>query len=435
MSHVLSPEERVALRDELDVVVVGGGSAGVVAAVTAARAGLRTALVEEMPFLGGMSTGGTVGTYGGFYLGERDGSLRTAVGGVPAEIESTLRKRGQAYGPIPFHGTGVLPYVPWGVKRLLDELVRNEPRLRLWLHARCVRALRRDDAIDAVVVEGRGGRFALRARIWIDASGDAALARESGALTRRGDVLQYASAMFTMQHVDTAAALGALAKLPALVEEHRERERLPRRGGHLIPTGRPGEMIVALSRVAIEDRPLDGCDDDEATFGELEGREQVARLSDFLRRHMPGFAEAFVSDAAPRLGLRETRRIVGEATLVRDDVLAGRRAPDGIGRSNWPIERHVAGGETQWTDLAPGLSYDLPYRCLVPRGVSNLLAAGRCLSADDEAFASARVIGPCMLEGQAVALAARHAIAADCAARDVDVEAVRHDLAALGVPL
>jgi hypothetical protein len=429
------PAEEVPVAAEVELAVVGGGSAGWAAAVTGARLGLRTVLVEEMPFLGGMSTGGAVGTYCGFYLQQRDGSLAPLVGGLPLALATALRERGHAYGPVPFRETAAFPYVPWGVKLLLEEWAAAEARLAIWLHARATHAVVEQGAIRGVVVAQRGGRAALRARVWVDATGDAELARLAGVETRRGEAIQYPSTLFTMQHVDLPAALGALRELPHLLAQHFEREGLPRKSGNLIPTGRPGEVLVALSRIAFEGRPLDAADPDQLTWGELAGRRQVAHLAEFLRRHVPGFGEAFVADSAFRLGVRETRRIVGEYELRADDVLGARRFEDGVGRSAWPIERHVEGGETLWRFLEPGTWYDIPYRALVARGIDNLLVAGRCLSADPDAFASVRVIGPCMLAGQAVAVAARQIVARDVAARDADPGALRHDLSKLGVPL
>ena len=429
------PEETLPVARTVDLAVIGGGSAGVAAAVTGARLGLSVALVEEMPFLGGMSTGGAVGTYCGFYLKERDGSLAPNVGGFPLEVAETLKARGHAYGPIPFKETAALPYVPWGVKQLLEEHVASAPGIALWLHAKATHAVVEDRAIRGVAVQTRSGRIALAARVWVDATGDAELARMAGCATRVGDAIQYPSMMFTMQHVDLAAALGALRDLPRILEERFASDGLPRKGGNLIPTGRPGEVLVALSRIAIDGRPVDGSDAAELTWAELAGRRQVAMLADFLRRTVPGFADAFVADSAFRLGVRETRKIVGEVELAEDDVLGCRRFADGIGRSAWPIEKHVAGGETLWRFLEPGTWYTIPYRANVPRGIANLLVAGRCLSADPMAFASVRVIGPCMLEGQAAAVAARHLRDRDVAARDADADAIRADLAKLGVPL
>src|SRR5207247_691723 len=210
---------------------------------------------------------------------------------------------------------------------------------------------------------------------------------------------------FYMQRVDLEKALPHLFSLSELLEKHFDTAGLPRRSGNIIPTGRPGEVLVAMSRVGIAGRPLDASDAAELTLGEMLGREQAERCADFLRSHMPGFEEAFISDTAPRLGVRETRRLRGRYALTEEDVLGGRKFEDGICRAAWPVELHVANGLTEWRFLDDGLWYTVPYRCLVPVGVRNLLAAGRCLSATREGFASARVIGPCMGEGQAAALA------------------------------
>jgi hypothetical protein len=432
---VTVPEARLPVVEDADLVVVGGGSAGTAAAVTAARAGLRTVLVEESPFLGGMSTGGCVGTFCGFYYRERSGDLVRLVGGFPAEVMDRLAPRGFCYGPVPFKTTAAVPYVPWGLKTLYDGLVRAEGRLRVYLHARFVGALVRDDAIEAVTVAIRGGPVAMRAPYFVDASGDAALAGAAGVPVERGETLQYPSMMFYMQHVDLDRLAPHIFELNDLLERHFETDDLPRRSGNLIPTGRPGEVLVAMSRVSIDGRPVDAGDAVELTLGEMLGREQAERCGAFLREHMPGFEEAFISDTAPRLGVRETRRIRGRYALTEEDVLGGRKFDDGICRSAWPIELHVEGGRTEWRFLDDGLWYTVPYRCLVPERVRNLLVAGRCLSATREGFASVRVIGPCMGEGQAAAVAVGLAQRRGDAVAGVDPEALRSRLAELGVPL
>jgi hypothetical protein len=435
LPDIVLPEERLPVVEDADLVVVGGGSAGTAAAVTAARAGLRTVLVEEAPFLGGMSTGGCVGTFCGFYHRALNGDLVHLVGGFPVEVEAELRRRGFCYGPVPFKTTAAVPYVPWGVKTLYDAMARGEGALTIYLHARFVRALVRDDTIEAVTVATRSGHVAMRAPYFIDASGDAALAVAAGVPIVRGEPLQYPSMMFYMQHVDLDAALPHLFELNDLLERHFETDGLPRRSGNLIPTGRPGEVLVAMSRVAIAGRAVDASDAAELTLGEMVGREQAERCAAFLRQHMPGFADAFLSDTAPRLGVRETRRVRGRYALTRDDVLGGRRFDDGICRAAWPIELHVAGGRTEWQFLEDGLWYTVPYRCLVPERARNLLVAGRCVSATREAFASVRVIGPCMSEGQAAALGTAVARARGLALCAIDAGELRARLSSLGVPL
>jgi hypothetical protein len=430
--RITIPAEDLEIQEEADLVVIGGGSAGVAAAVTAARLGLRTVLVEEFPFFGGMSTGGCVGTFCGFFYRDASGAFAPLVGGYPMEVMQTLQSRGMSYGPVPFKTTAAVPYVPWGLKLLLDEVVRGEPRLRVFLYARFLQAVVADREIRAVTVQTRSGRCALSGRHYLDASGDAALARAAGVQTIRGDTIQYPSMMFYMQHVDLGAAFADFGTLNALIEEHFQQAGLPRRSGNLIPTGRRGEVLVAMSRVSFGERPLDAAEADELTLGEMAGREQAARLADFLIRHMPGFAEAFLSDSAPRLGIRETRKIAGRYQLEKDDVLGGRTFDDGICRSAWPIELHVAGGETEWTFLDDGRYYTVPYRCLLPRDIDNLLVAGRCISATREAFASVRVIGPCMSEGQAAAVASWVAATTAAPLPSIDVGMLRAQLAGLG---
>src|SRR5262249_25069582 len=156
----------------------------------------------------------------------------------------------------------------------------------------------------------------LRASYFVDASGDAALAAAAGAATEKGETLQYPSMMFYMQHVDLERALPHVFGLNDLLEEHFETAGLPRRSGNIIPTGRPGGVLVAMGRVAIEGRAVDASDAAELTLAEMLGREQAERCADFLRARVPGFEEAFLSDTAPRLGVRETRRISGRYALT-----------------------------------------------------------------------------------------------------------------------
>ena len=429
------PAEELPVVAAADLVVVGGGAAGVATAVTAARAGLRTVLVDESPFLGGMSTGGCVGTFCGFYYREPSSDLVRLVGGFPVEVMDRLAGRRECYGPVPFKTTAAVPYVPWGLKLAYDALVRAEPNLTVHLHARFLRALVDGDRVTAVEIATRSGRVVVQAVYFVDASGDAALATEGGAPVERGDVLQYPSMMFYMQHVDLERALPHVFALGELLDRHFASDGLPRRSGNIIPTGRPGEALVAMSRVAIDGRPVDGGDAAELTLGEMLGREQAERCAAFLTTRVPGFEEAFISDTAPRLGIRETRRIRGRYALTGDDVLSGRKFDDGICRSAWPIELHVADGQTEWRFLDDGLWYTVPYRCLVPERTRNLLVVGRCVSATREGFASVRVLGPCMSEGQAAAIAVAVAAPRETAPADVDVGAVRARLAALDVPL
>src|SRR5204863_5146401 len=195
-----------------------------------------------------------------------------------------LAARALCYGPVPVKTTAAVPYVPWGLKRLYDAMARDESRLTVYLHSRFVRARVDGDAIAAVAIATRDGEVALRAPYFIDASGDAVLAAAAGAPTDKGAPLQYPSMMFYMQRVDLEKALPHVFALSELIEQHFDTAGLPRRSGNVIPTGRPGEVLVAMSRVAIEGRPPAASGAAELTLGEMLGRQQAEHFAAFPRR-------------------------------------------------------------------------------------------------------------------------------------------------------
>jgi hypothetical protein len=182
---------------------------------------------------------------------------------------------------------------------------------------------------------------------------------------------------------------------------------LSRDGGAVLPTFRPGEFIGAMTRVRNRDgSPIDSTDPVQATWGELEGRRLAEEAAAFLREHVPGFGDAFLQDTATQLGVRESRRVVGDTVLTGDDIVNSARFDDAIAAGAWPREYHTEGRSTRYEFSAPGAYYQMPYACLRPRGVPNLLVAGRCISADHDALASTRVMAPSMALGEAAGVAA-----------------------------
>jgi hypothetical protein len=172
---------------------------------------------------------------------------------------------------------------------------------------------------------------------------------------------------------------------------------------------------------------LDGTDADELTAGEIEGRRQVLQFAEFLKREAPGFANSYVVDTPPQLGIRETRRITGPYQLSEGDVLTCASFPDTIGVNGWPIEAHMAGRvEWKWPPIPESRGFcHLPYRMILPQKVQNLLVAGRCASMTHEGQSAARVSGPCFVMGQAAASAAHLALAGNSALADISVEALQ----------
>src|SRR5918995_6901898 len=230
-----------------------------------------------------------------------------------------------------------------------------------------------------------------------------------------------------MQHVDAAAALAAGPALGEVIAEHGG--HLSRDGGAIIPTFRPGEFVGAMTRVRNADgTPVDVTDVRQATWGELEGRRLAEEAGEFLRAHVPGFADAFLDDTATALGVRETRRVAGEYVLTGHDVTRGASFDDAVARGAWPREYHVQGRGAEYRFLPAGFSYQVPYRSLQPGRVANLLAAGRCVSADHDALASIRVMGPSLARGQAAGTAAALAARAGVPVADVAVDELQASL-------
>ncbi|HKA92826.1 MAG TPA: FAD-dependent oxidoreductase [Acidimicrobiia bacterium] len=425
------PEREADVLADADVVVAGGGPAGLGAAIAAARSGARVVLCERYGFLGGNLTVAKVGTICGLYVRDDGDEFDYVVGGIARELADALAGAGAGVGPVAFKETAVFLYVPWAVKRLADHLVTAEDTLDLMLHSLVADALVDDGRLRALVLATKRGPRAVAGKVFVDCTGDADVATFAGVPTEVGPPghRQFGSMQFVMQHVDAPAALAAVPALGDLIAEHGG--HLSRDGGAIIPTFRPGEFVGAMTRVRNPDgSPVDVTDVRQATWGELEGRRLAQEAADFLRAHVPGFSDAFLDDTATALGVRETRRVVGDYVLTGDDVARGATFDDGVARGAWPREYHVHDRATEYEFLPAGVSYQVPFASLRTRDVPNLLVAGRCLSADHDALASIRVMGPSLAVGQAAgtaaALAARHGVpVADVAVDELQASLVK----------
>lgn len=434
------PERDAEVIAEADVVVAGGGPAGLGAALAAARSGARVVLCERQGFLGGNFTTAVVGTVCGLYANrgtDEAPSFEPAVGGIAGEITSALAASGAGMGPIPFKGrTAVFIYQWWAAKRLFDHLVEAEPNIDLLLHSVVSDAIVDDGTVRALILATKRGPKAIKGRVFVDATGDADVATFAGVRTETGGAggRQMASMQFLLQRVDDAAVITANAALSEIIAEHGA--HLSRDGGAVLPTFRPGEFWGAMTRVRNADgSPVDTTDVRQATWGEMEGRRLAEEAADFLRAHVPGFEDSFLCDTAVHLGVRETRHIAGEYTLTGDDVTGGARFDDAIAACAWPQEYHVSGRSTEYRFLPPGVTYQVPYRSLLPLGTRNLLVAGRCISADHDALASVRVMAPSLAMGQAAGAASVLALRDEGRTGPVDVEELQHSLRGAGALL
>ena len=441
MKNVVSiPGRDIPILADADVVVAGGGPSGFAAAITAARAGLQVILIERYGFLGGLATAGAVGTLCGLYLHHPE-RIEPIIAGFAAELTNALTARGGAFGPIIREGFTALLYNPWHMKRLCDDWIEKEKNINLLLHSTLADAVVSDGAVRALLIASPEGLKAVTGRVFVDATGDAVLAAASGVQTIKGDdagAVMNPTMMFFTQGMDFA--LYQEKGMPVLNDRIQEAIRngkypLTVSKGLVIPTFRPGEAIIKLSSLARNGRALDGSLIADITYAELQGRKDAEIAMEFLTKEIPGFAGAFLSDTAVQVGIRETRRIVGRYVLTEADVLAGRMFDDVICLCSWPLELWEGGTEPRMVFLTEGRYYGIPYRSLLCREINNLLVTGRAISMDHGAFASARVMGPCLAEGQAAGSACALALSSGQSLDEIAINKLKEVLTKDGARL
>ena len=434
------PARRTPLLDEVEVLVLGGGPAGIAAAASAASAGASTLLIERYGFLGGMGTAAGVTNFCGLYANVH-GDIRRVVHGIADDLLERIDALGGLSAPhLIFGKTRAQAYDMSAYKCAADDLLLAAGA-KLLFHAQAVGVLmKRENEIDALLIETRSGRRALRARIFIDASGDGDLAAFAGAPWEKSAQLLYPTLMFKVNNVDPEGAKHAVEEIPRLMREAEAsgEYRFARMGAIVRPMKNPREWRANVTQIRNEQGlALDGTDAAQLSAGEIEGRRQVRDYIRFLRERVPGFEASHVSDIAPQVGIRETRRVTGEYLLSGEDVLECRDFADGIGVNGWPLEQHVAGDvRWSWPPIPESRGYNqLPYRMILPQRIDNLLVAGRCASMTQAGQSAARVTGGCFVMGQAAGTAAAMAAAQNLKPRAVDVESLQARLESEGAYL
>jgi len=424
------------LAPEFDVVVVGSGSSGATAAIAAAREQARVCLLERHSFLGGTSTA-VLDTFYGFYTpGAR--SLKV-VGGIADDVIARLKELDSVLERPNTYGAGKgITYHPEYLKCAWEQLV-TESGVRVFLNAWVQDVELQGDRISSVLVATKRGLARIAGRTFIDASGDADVCYWAGSpyVTAGGyEDAQSLTTTFRMCNVDTAArqSINKDYLHEAMDRASKAGYRLPRREGSDHPTTVAGVFATNMTRVqSFERRPngvVNATDPEFLTRAEMEGRMQALEYIRFLRDYIPGYQSAGLAAMSSQIGVRETRRIIGDYVLTRNDVLGARQFDDQIALCGAPIEDHGTGERTKWVYLPEGQCVGIPYRALLPRQVSNVLVTGRCFSATHEAHASVRSMAQCMGMGHAAGVAAALCAAKKCDTRSLPFHVLRERLLA-----
>lgn len=449
----ISYKQTIPVSGEYDVVVCGGGPSGFTAALAARREGLKTLLIEGMGQLGGMAVTGLVS----HWLGGRTQEGEWVTGGLFRSLAEEATRRGYAVLPKLKEGVKYHPYAwynwfihgvpldPFKIDLFLDEKMENAG-IDVLLHTQVVDVLAEGDRITHLVVYNRSGLQAVKARAVIDATGNADVAFRSGCETVKGrredGKMTVSSLIFHVYGVDQAELTRAIEenhdpKFRDLITFLKEKGEWDFPGDLFICSRliEESEFFVNTNRLI----GVDGTDGSSISEGMKRGRKDVHRLMGVLNRHFPGFKRAKIKTIAPQLGIRETRRIVGQYQLTVEDLSQEREFEDCIGFSmyGWdlpdpekPSLQPMANDEkTGYTyKIKKGLSTPLPYRIMVPKSVKNLICPGRAVSVERQVLGPVRVMAPCMAMGEAAGVAARQVIAGSIPFAEIDFKKLRDSL-------
>lgn len=450
---IAEPARELNVRKETDVLVIGGGPSGIMAALAAAEDGLNVMLVESRSFVGGNMT---IGLPILGFLGQKGNQI---IKGLPQKLIDRLKavQASSEHRPCPLHMSLTL-VEPEAVKTVALQML-VESNVDVLFYAFCAGVVMEDDELKGVIIESKAGREVILAKTVIDCSGDADVAYRAGVPCEYGNEnggVQPPTLMFCLGGVDTEKLRTSIANEPRtyltdfipaeyfgqnnqfvlvgmrnLIKQAQEDGLTLTTERTILITGlRKGEVWVNMTRVS----GVNGTDPGSLTHGEIEGRHQILDIQKYLIEYVPGFENAYFLKTAPFLGIRETRRIQGQYTMTREDIMACQHFEDAIAVASYPLDIHhpQGGGCTlEWC----GDCYDIPYRSLIPQKVKNLIVAGRCISTTHEAMSAIRVMAPCMAMGEAAGRAAKMAVRQGVQPANIDVKKLQKELLEKGAYL
>ena len=433
-------DKRVVENISTDVVVVGGGAAGVAAANTIANQNLKVVLIEKYGFCGGGAVAGLSGTICGMYEAsdKLQNKPKQAVFGFTDQFANMLEQKGGLTEPIAYGKTFTRVHDPLVWKETADVFLQNKNITTIY-HAVVIKTLvEGNDKIEGVQVWSKQGTFNIKSKITIDASGDADVIAMAGLPNFIGDKgkVQNPTMIFKISGVDIETfkqTYGLNSIMPQEVTDliikmnKDNRYKLPRAKIWLFSTTKPNELLCNCTRIIGEDgRELNSLYYKDFTEAETQGRKQIREYAKFFKENLKGCEKSFVTDTGTQVGIRQTRQVDGVYKLKNSDVINGKKFKDGIARSPWPIELH-SGNKPKVEWLLDDV-YEVPLNCFIPKNGEGIIATGRCLSAEHEAVASARVTAQCFSYGHAVGHAASISIKENMLLRDIKGENVREIL-------
>ncbi|MFC5466371.1 FAD-dependent oxidoreductase [Lederbergia graminis] len=450
MNYIVEPEKQVEVIAKPDVLVVGGGPAGIGAAIAAARNGAKVMLIERYGFVGGNLTIAMVNPMFTFH----DVNGQQVIRGIAGELVERLIQKTSSLGHVSdmtFDNASMTPFDPEGMKLVLFEMLQ-EAGVELLLHSVVTNAIRENNEVKAVIIENKSGRQAICPKMVIDCSADADIVARIGAPFIKGreedGMMQPVTLFYRIGNVNTANLKAWMKENRDLLKDSPTDEEIDSNqalaflglkdlvkkaidAGEISPDAAPrilmyqlpkeGQFAVNCTRL----QGIDGTNVYDLTRAEMETRKQAWQIHQFLQKHVGGFEDSYILDSGVQVGVRETRHIIGDYTMHEEDVLSSRSFHDGIACGTFAIDIHPPEGEQQVFTGSGKAVYEIPYRSLLPQGVDNLLVAGRSISATHAAFGSARVMATSMGIGQGAGTAAALAVKNRLTTREVDVDEVR----------
>lgn len=438
MKTITVPADQIPVSREVEVLVAGGGPAGIAAAIAAARNGASVLIVEQRGYLGGMGTAALVPAFCPYTDHEKP-----VVRGIGLELLESMK---QACGPEYMSRYGEqLDWVPIDaevLKRVYEAKVL-ESGAGLLYHTVVSQVVMGADGsrVDGVVIVNKSGRSYIGCRYVIDATGDADIAAMSGVAFQKGGEqgeLQPGTLCYVLSDVsynrfhEYLKRTGDTGQIPALVQKAQAAGDLPQGRKEVSGFSWISDTLVGVNFGHIFG--IDGTQAEDLTRGAIEGRQGIKVQLDFLRKYVPGFEQAHLVTSGEQIGIRETRRITGDYTLVKEDFMSMKSFPDDIARNSYFIDVHLADSQSQMDiqHLPSGRSHGVPYRALLPVGVDNLWVAGRAASSDRVVQGSLRVMPNCFAMGQAAGTAAYLAGASSMTSREVPIRELQNLLVRQG---